>query len=151
MIGAAPIATSDDGTYQPDPAGEWAAILAVHDRFGELVDLVSWLPENPCRWWLRVGDETPILGCQALAFAADCGKRIRLWSTPEQWLRAGGLGQRHQDVCILHWGVDLAPLFDGVSHVLCESLGLEHRLRSTLRIWEPKINTTPRSEVRNAA
>ena len=66
VLGAARIMTSADGTYRPDAAGEWAAILAVHDRFGELVDLVSWLPENPCRWWLRIGDETPVLGAQAL-------------------------------------------------------------------------------------
>ena len=140
-IGAARIVTKPDGTYQPDPAGAWAAILAVHDRFDELVDLVSWFPENPCRWWLRVGDETPVLGAQALAFGVDCGKSIRLWSTPERWLREGDHRDfHHGDICILHWAVDLWPLFDGVSHVLCENLGLERRLRGKLREWEPEIN-----------
>ncbi len=139
MIGAARIATSTAGTYQPDPAGRWAAILAVDDRFGELVDLVSWLPENPSRWWLRVGDETPILGARALAFAADCGKRIRLWSTPERWLREGGAGRLHQDVCILHWDVDLWPLFDGVGTVECDCVSLQARFLNALRQWEPEI------------
>ena len=139
MIGAARIATSDDGTYQPDPAGEWAAILAVHDRFGELVDLVSWLPENPCRWWLRVGDETPILGSQALAFAADCGESIHLVSTPNAWLSARLRHGDHEVVCILSWAVDLCPLFHGVETVVCDTPGLARRLREKLREWEPEV------------
>ena len=137
-LGAAPIMTSSDGAYRPDPAGEWAAILAVHDRFGELIDLVSWLPETPSRWWLRVGDETPVLGARALAFAADCGKPIRLFSTPEEWLRARG--NRGDHVCVLNWGVDLCPLFNGVSQILCNTPGLERRLREKLRQWEPEID-----------
>ncbi len=140
MLGAAPVMTSANGTYRPDPAGEWAAILAVHDRFGELVDLVSWLPENPCRWWLRLGDETPVLGAQALALAADCGKSIRLFSTPERWLRGRGDRGHHRDACVLNWGVDLRPLFDGLSQIWCDTLGLERRLREKLRQWEPEID-----------
>ena len=48
-FGAARIVTSADGTYRPDQAGEWAAVMGVHDRFGELVDLVSWFPDDEYR------------------------------------------------------------------------------------------------------
>ena len=139
MIGAARVVTTADGTYRPDPAGEWVAILAVHDRFGELVDLVSWFPENPLRWWLRVGDETPLRGARALAFGADCGKPIRLFSTPERWLGARGARGRHVAVAVLNWSVDLTDLFAGIKNIVCDTPGLERRLREKMREWEPEI------------
>ena len=35
-FGAAKITTAANGTYKPDIAGEWAAVVPVHDRFGDL-------------------------------------------------------------------------------------------------------------------
>ena len=36
--------------------------LFVRDRHGLPVDLVAWLIDEPGEWWMREGDETPILG-----------------------------------------------------------------------------------------
>ena len=69
-IGAARIATRPNGTYTPDPAGEWAAVIPVMgftlepvgvdengaliwDDVYSLIDIVAWHPTNPGRWWLR--------------------------------------------------------------------------------------------------
>ncbi len=57
--------TRADGTFAPDPTGQDGqpmVVLGVKDRYGELVDLVAWHPDAPERWYLRIGDETPILG-----------------------------------------------------------------------------------------
>ena len=141
------------GAYRPSGDGQWAVILGVQDRFDEIVDLVAWLPKDPSRWWLRDGDETPILGARALAFAADCHEPATLLPTPEAWLFAhrerpkidarmtGAEVYVGPDavVCIMDWGVDLGPLFDGVSRVNCESQALSERFTTALRQWEPKI------------
>ena len=131
-----PIKTSDDGTYFPDPTGEWAVILPVRDRNNELCDLVAWLLDDPGRWWLRHGDETPILGCRRLAVAAYFGDAIKLYSTPERWLVARGHG-----AVILKWDVDCRDLFDGVARVECDCPTLATKFRQTLRRWEPKITS----------
>ena len=142
MIGAARIVPSADGTYQPDPSGEWAVILPVRDRDGELCDLATWFSDQPGRWWLRHGDETPILGSRRLAVAAYFGDAIRLYSTPERWLLASGDG-----TVVLKWGVDCRDLFEGVKRVDCDCPPLEARFRDSLRQWEPLLT----SEVRYAA
>ncbi len=139
----------DDGTWRADPSGFPAVLMAVHDRYGELVDLVAWSPDKPSAWRLRFGDECPILGAAGLAQAAWHQEAASLYSTPERWLRsrcrAHG-GDHHQAICILHWGVDLGPLFEGVSRVECDSPALRNRFRKALRAWEPKI-TAPRQNL----
>ena len=144
----------DDGTWRADPSGFPAVLMAVHDRYGELVDLVAWSPDKPSAWRLRFGDECPILGAADLAQTAWYQDPVSLYSTPERWLRArcrahGGDrldhqgGDHHQAICILHWGVELGPLFEGVSRVECDSPELRDRFRKAIRSWEPKI-TAPR-------
>ncbi len=159
-LGVERIATTASGTVAPDGHGDLAAVLGVHDRHHELVDLVAWFPDRPCAWWVRHGDECPILGAEGLAQAAWHGEPVQLYSTPEDWLRARCCardgdhrrqgGDLHHVICILRWGLELKPLFDGVSRVDCDSADLERRLLRGLRSWEPKT-TTSSGGVRHAA
>ncbi len=141
----------DDGTWRADPAGAPAVLVPVHDRYGELADLIAWSPDKPSAWWLRYGDDCPVLGAEALAQAAWHQEMVSLYSTPESWLRARCRardgdrrrqgGDLHQAICILRWGLDLKPLFDGVSRVDCDSAELGRRLRRSWRAWEPGTTT----------
>jgi hypothetical protein len=164
-FGIAKIVTREDGRYRPDIAGEWAAVVPVHDRFGELVDLCAWFPNEPQRWWLRLGEATPILGTKALAIAAAEGEPINLQGTPERWLMdQGGACIRPpgacaiecatcalpRGACILRWDVDLRELFEGVARVDCDCSELRRRLLQSLRGWEPRV-TARHQEVRHAA
>ncbi len=130
------IETRPDGTFRPSEVGEWAVTVGVDDREGRLVDFVAWFFASESRWWLRDNDQCPVLGAEELALAVDCGKTIRLHSTPEGWLRGRGRG-----VCILRWDLHLAPLFGGVKQIECDGLDLERRLRAMLRRWEPEVVT----------
>ena len=160
----------DDGTWRADPSGTPAVLIPVHDRDGVAVDIIAYHLDDPSEWRLRYGDECPILGTADLAQAAWYQEPVSLYSTPERWLRArcrarGGDrlhhqgGDHHHAICILHWGVELRPLFEGVTTVSCDSPELRDRSRKAIRSWEPKI-TAPRQalsparsfrEARNAA
>ncbi len=150
-IGASRIATKPDGTYTPDPAGEWAAVMSVMgfmlepvgfgadgalvwDDIYETVDIVAWFTEAPDRWWLRRADATPIIGVRELRMAADLGNPITLFETPESWALADGHG-----VCVVIWGARLNELFDGVGRVECESPAHRDRFTKALRQWEPEV------------
>ena len=87
ISGTARIRPNADGTFRYDPKGQPATTLGVNDRHGNLVDVVAW-PEDPRQWWLRRGDQTPILGARALAMAAWHGESVKLYCTPKGWLRA---------------------------------------------------------------
>ena len=55
-FGRSQIHAEPAGFYQPvDDAGVPAVVLGVADRYGEISDLVAWLPDNPGDWWLRRG------------------------------------------------------------------------------------------------
>ncbi len=144
--------TRADGTFAPDLTGQDGqpmVILGVKDQDGELVDIVAWYPTFPAKWYLRIGDETPILGAHALALAAYYRRSITLYPTPETWLYAW-LRDRDQDaVCVLDWDVDLRPLFEGVRGVTCTAPGLEPDLYRALREHEPRITSV--EGVRHAA
>ena len=53
------IAPQAVGGFAYDRSGSLA--LAVEDRHGDMADVVAW-GRDPYRWWLRRGDQTPILG-----------------------------------------------------------------------------------------
>lgn len=142
-FGRAMIQPLASGNYRPSDDGQWAVILEVRDRHDELADLVAWLPGDPSRWWLRYGDETPILGARDLAFAADCNQPVTLLPTPEAWLFMHSKPNRRAVVCVLDWGVVVGPLFEGVSRVECDSPALCDRFRKALRAWEPKTTSPP--------
>ena len=125
-----------DGTFLPSEAGQWAVTVGVDDSNERLCDFCAWFLDDEWHWWLRRGDQCHVLGVQELAFAADCHKTIKLVSTPEAWVRSRGRG-----VCLLKWDLDLAPLFEGVERVECDSPNLELQFREMLRRWEPQVIT----------
>ena len=138
------------GNYRPSDDGQWAVVLGVQDRFDELVDCVAWSPDDPGRWWLRYGEEVPLLGARGLAIAAWHGEPVTLLPTPETWLQAHCERSEGSVICVMDWGVNLAELFEGVSRVDCDSPDLQKRLQWTLRAWEPQI-TAPRQGARRVA
>lgn len=130
------IVTKDDGTYSVDPHGRLAALIPVRDRRGEIVDAVAFFPDEPSQWWLRFGDETPILGAQALAYAAWERQPLTLWETPLQWL----LHHRSGSV-VLDWGVDLRPLLEDIPEAKCQSEALSERLHKNFLDFGPRLTT----------
>ena len=145
ISGAARISPQADGTFRYDRKGEPATTLGVSARDGNLADVVAWC-KDPHQWWLRRGDQTPIVGARALAIAAWHGEPVKLYGTPKGWLqahsRAGDTDTTYR-ICILQPGVDLRPLLDGVSRVDCENADLEEMLRRAMRAWEPKLWSPP--------
>ena len=145
------IAAQADGSFAYSRSGSLALTLAVEDRHGDMADVVAW--RDPSHWWLRRGEETPILGAPALAEACWHHEHILLWETPEAWVRShrpGGEADRHHCVCILRWDMDLRPLFEGVPRIDCAVLELRGQLRKALRRFEPQF-TAPPPEVRRVA
>ena len=144
MTSAPRYVTRADGTFAPDPAGQDGqpmGILGVKDQDGDLVDIVAWYSDAPEKWFLRLGDEAPILGARALARSAYYRRSVTLYPSPEKWLFARVRDRDHAAVCVLDWDVDLRPLFDGVSGVTCNAPGLESALYHALRDFEPRITT----------
>ena len=130
-FGAVRITTNTNGTYEPSDDGEYAAVLGVHDRDGELVDLCVWFPDRSGHWWLRFGDECFFLGARALEVAAYFNDPIALHGAPQDWALAGGEG-----ACVLRWDVDLRSWFEGVKRVDSHP-AVAARLRQNFRTWEP--------------
>ena len=118
------IVTTGNGTYRVDPRGELAVLVPVRDRWGELIDAVAFFQDDPGRWWLRFGDESPILGARTLARAAWEHQPLILWETPLQWLL-----KRRRGCCVLDWGANLRPLFDEIPEIACQSGALSERLQ----------------------
>ena len=144
-IYAARIIPHRDGTFKFDRSGEVAVIMAVNDRTGELCDYVAWLPDRPGRWWLRLGDVSPVLGAGNIELAVLCHEPITLHSTPQDWALDAGHG-----ACILDWDVCFAEIFSGVAGVECSTPALQHRLRQAFRRWAPRITLVPQ-DARHAA
>ena len=138
------IETNTDGHFEFAPNGESVILTRVHDRHGEVVDFVAWRPDEPGSWWLRRGDETPILGARNLAMAAYYGDPITLHPTPQDWLLAGWKG-----ACIIKWSWPLDDLFEGVGEIWCDSEPLRQKMIAAWRRWEPPVIV--RQEVRYAA
>ena len=128
------IAGKNDGTYSLDPHGRLAALIPVRDRWGEIVDAVAFFPDEPEQWWRRYGDETPILGVQALTDAAWERQPLKLWETPLQWLL-----KRRSGCAVLDWGCDLRPLFDEVPEIVCQSRALSDRLKENFLAFGPRL------------
>ena len=128
------IAGKDDGTYSLDPHGRLAVLIPVRDRWGEIVDIVAFIQDEPEQWWRRSGDETPILGAQALAYAAWERRPLVLWETPFQWLLKGRSG-----CVVLDWGVDLRPIFEDIPAINCQSPALSDRLHRNFLEFGPRL------------
>ena len=125
----------NDGTYSLDPNGRLAVLVPVRDRYGETVDIVAFIQDEPERWWCRHGDETPILGAPALARAMFERQPLVLWETPLQWLL-----QRRSGSVVLDWGADLRPIFEEIPAVNCQSPALSDRLHRNFLEFGPRLN-----------
>ena len=139
MINAAHIRVMPDGQHFRLDGKAAATIMLVRDRHGYPADLVAWLEGEPGHWWLREGDETPIVGARQLAGAEMTAAPLPIHPTPATWLESGGDG-----VCVLDWDMNLAGLFDGltldVGHLRADvARALAGRLRTNFRTHEPKI------------
>ncbi|RTL96157.1 hypothetical protein EJV44_11300 [Ancylobacter aquaticus] len=70
--------------------GRRAFVLAVRDHFGEVVDLLAWLVQEPATFW-TVERRAVLLGESALdAFSLEPGVSVR--RNPLAWLAAGADG-----------------------------------------------------------
>lgn len=134
-LNAVRIADKSDGTYVVDPHGKLAALVPVRDRWGGIVDAVAFFPDAPEQWWLRLGDDTPILGVQALAHAAWERQPLQLWETPLQWLL-----KRRSGCVVLDWGGDLRPLLEEIPAITCQSKALSDRLQRNFLEFGPRLN-----------
>ena len=139
MINAAHIRVMPDGQHFRLDGKAAATIMLVRDRHGYPADLVAWLAGEPDHWWMREGDETPILGASQLAGAEWVGFPLSIYPTPAAWAASGGDG-----VCVIDWDMNLLHLFDGldldVGHLqLATARSLAQRLRDNFREYEPKI------------
>ena len=139
MINAAHIRVMPDGQHIRLDGKAAATVMLVRDRHGYPADLVAWLESEPGYWWLREGDETPIVGARQLAGAEMTSAALPIYPTPATWLEAGGDG-----VCVLDWDMDLAGLFDAltldVGHLQAGvARALAERLRTNFRTHEPNI------------
>lgn len=147
---AAQILPRENGTFEWSKTGRWALTVGVYDHNELLIDFIAYFSDDPSRWFLRRRTESPVLGARDIAFAVDQQQPVALFSTPDLWL-SGHCGRSWRSIaCIVDWSVNLAPLFDGVSRIECDSPELQKRLRRALREWEPKI-TVPRRGTRHAA
>ena len=133
-----------DGTFVPTESGQWAVTLGVDDRDGRLVDFLAYFLNTPGTWWLR-RREIPILGAETLSRAEFYQQPLRLFETPHDWLKARGGG-----VCVLSWDIDLLPIFQQVSPIICQSARLKSRLKTSFNKHQPRI-TVQSTEVRRAA
>jgi hypothetical protein len=105
MIGLARIArVTDSELYEPDDAGGWAFITPVLTqhatgpesqrpeifvRFGNIVDLVAWDPQEPRQWALRAG-QTTWLGCVPPQYLDP--EPVAVWRSILTWFRHGCAG-----------------------------------------------------------
>ena len=99
--------------YMPSDAGDVAIIQPVwvgpapsiyqaveHPR---LADLLAWHPEEPTRWWYRLGTPGIALGADNLGLAHSEGWPISFATTPLAWLLGNCRGAVLLEVCEAHW------------------------------------------------
>ncbi len=133
------IRVSPDGCTFYLGGDDKSSSLFVRDRRGLPVDLVAWREDAPGEWWMREGDETPILGAGQLAGAEWVGFPLSIYPTPAAWAASGGDG-----VSVIDWDMNLLHLFDAltldVGHLRADvARALAGRLRTNFRTHEPKI------------
>lgn len=126
-FGAMTIDIDDDGRWWPDDDGFPAMVVPVIER-GELLDVIAFRTVEPARWWWRIG-VAEMLGYDVLNCIVWPGDRLRVVSTPLDWIAAAG-----EAVCILDWSLpdhELSPMRDRAG-LDCDSAMLAARLRKRL-------------------
>ena len=72
----------------------------------QLFDLIAWHPEEPTRWFYRLGAPGAVLGADNLSLAHSEGWPITFELSPLAWLLANCCGAVLLEVCEAHWGGD---------------------------------------------
>lgn len=135
---------TDGRRFDLDPEGVEAVIIGVAD-YAECYDAAAFLPGEPTRWWLGLGNAT-LLGERAVRRAAFEGRPIELVETPQRWLHRTTVGG-DCCACILDWSVDPRLNLAWVKAVECESSALQQRLASAIaRHAQPPFRITARRE-----
>jgi hypothetical protein len=116
----------------------------------DVVDLVAFDPCEPGKWYLRTGDQCPVLGANQLRYAAMTGGTIRVYPDPSSWLLA-----KRDGFVVLDWAVPIIDLALGVGRFGFDHLSpwvgkaLNARLSQKLQA-EPPAFGRPAKEVRHA-
>jgi len=99
--------------FTPSPAGDVKMILPVWAGAAPsiyqsvehpvLADLIAWHPEQPTRWWYRLGTPGAVLGGDLLDLAHAEGRPNSFALTPIAWLRGDCRGAVLLETCEAHW------------------------------------------------
>ena len=110
----APVVADPPRSFFIDPMGAEAVVIDALDEGGRTIDLVSWRPSYPDNWRTFLG-RAPALGMPAAKMAYTFNDPLRLWRTPERWLRADCKGVVPLDMALtIRWLFDL----DGIVNAL---------------------------------
>ncbi|MCZ6588390.1 MAG: hypothetical protein O7B24_10660 [Alphaproteobacteria bacterium] len=100
-----PSHAGDVAIIQPVWAGPAPSIYQAVEHT-QLADLIAWLPEEPTRWFYRLGAPGAVLGANNLELAHSEGWPITFELSPLAWLLADCRGAVLLEVCEAHWGGD---------------------------------------------
>jgi hypothetical protein len=148
MYGVARIETFDSGFYDSSDDGEMAIIQpvaqCVESGSPDVIDLVTWLPDDPAHWWLRIG-HWPLLNPDAVSDATFFGEDnpVVVHAMPLDFIRAGCEG-----VVVLQWTAGLPFYFGAVRKLLAMGADTGRRLQECFDRQIPEIRY---SEARHAA
>ena len=107
-IGIGQVSISHDGSLWEPEGPDRRLLLAVCEQ-GVPVDVVALSSTNENEWSLLTG-LCPVLGWDAwLRASLGLTDRLPVWSTPMQWLRAGGIG-----ICVLQWDANALGMLRGL-------------------------------------
>jgi len=132
LVGAARLQEADADRYVPGDTGPAACVVPVFDggTLGELWalhDLVAFTLDQPSRWWLRRGVGV-LLGPDWPDYRVTLANEpLPLFSTPLDWLRAGGRGS-----CVVDWSAHLPLHLGSVENIVCDTPELASRLYAAL-------------------
>lgn len=132
---SAVIQTFEDDSFQEDPAGFDALLVACRDQIDEIIDIVAWRMGTDRPWW-RHRKIADALGYKALwearwphlgyPIADPC---LMLYETPKAWLATISPNA----VCILDWSTSLPDLFVGIDcPIYCETKTLREHFETKL-------------------
>ena len=119
-----------DQTYQPIASGKLASIIAV-DR--EVSDLIAWFRENPGRWWFR-RNVMPILNPERIDRAVHFDEPLKIFSTPDAWLKNRGAG-----IVVLDWRSNIPLWLSGADRLIVDDSKIGRRIEAAYQREAPQI------------
>ena len=115
-----------DGSFEWSDSGLLAHILPVSGLGGRMEDIVTWLPCDPGRWWLRRGIGI-ILGAIEAELCDFLHEPLRLFWTPQDWLNADRRG-----AVILDWKCHLPFWLPCNAPIKCQDERLARKVKAAL-------------------